>query len=318
MLASKFLHGRPGHYVNISKTSNQQLHDVGYLYTSANSEHKTAAVKQHLLVINSDNSWYRLEEGQILRSSDQPQAFKLKCYYHIFCNDNPIVLDIVEEQLDYIMSSPIYQLFDSINCCVTGNYAPYYQAVLDKINKINQSTDGRLRVHKAVFGDTSYERFTLYAIRDDPDVISGADNTFIFYLHSKGVTKIGERINEAELMAKWRKCMMHFLLTKGEKCLEALLDKAKQYDTVGILYVPNDGIINKDGPIYGGNFWWTRASYIKRCFDVSPIIDSYYWGPEHFIFTCQPNFCCLYQYWDWWKMDWQFDPKNYLHLYPEV
>jgi len=314
MLATKFLYGNPGHYVDVTKVASQQLHDIGYIYTSDRllSPVTETNNKGQLLVINSDNSHYIVEAGQVLRADDQPTTFKLKCYYHIFCNNNPVVLDIVDEQLKIIMSSPLYNRFDSINCCVTGNYQPHYNAV---INKIQQLADGRLRIHKAVFGDTSYERFTLYAIRDDPDL---TDNTFILYLHSKGVTKLDKRSGEAELIGKWRKCMMHFLLTKGEKCLEALLDKTKQYDTVGILYVPGDGVINKDGPIYGGNFWWTRGSYIKRCFDVSPIIGDYYWAPEHFIFNCNPNFCCLYQHWNWWKINEQFDPKHYLHLYPEV
>jgi hypothetical protein len=69
----------------------------------------------------------------------------------------------------------------------------------------------------------------------------------VLYLHSKGVTKPGNKnIDE------WSDLMEYFLIEKYKDCLFYL----SEYDTCGVNYRKNPM------PHYSGNFWWATSSYI--------------------------------------------------------
>ena len=223
----------------------------------------------------------------------------IKCYYHIFCTKDPITLQVVDEQLDTICNSTFYDRFDVINCCVTGNDLNHYNMVMDKLVIRCGNSNGKIKIHKSVFGDTSYERYTLNSIRDDPDLNS--NDTFILYIHSKGVT----RSDIPAFVTTWRKCLMYFLATNAEVCIDKFMKHP--YDTVSIFHVPH-GKMSPDGAYYAGNFWWARGTYLKRLFSKH-IIGPKYYDTEQFLFKDKPNFCNLYE-WNWnFK---PIEPQQYL------
>lgn len=80
------------------------------------------------------------------------------------------------------------------------------------------------------------------------------DNANILYLHSKGVTRFGDpRINNINA---WIDYMEYFLINNWYKCVY-LLDK---YNTVGVELQTPPQFKHYH---YGGNFWWSKSSYIK-------------------------------------------------------
>ena len=85
-------------------------------------------------------------------------------------------------------------------------------------------------------------------------------HTKIAYMHTKGVRKngIGNYPNE------WRQYMQYFLIERFELCFAAL--DYYHYCTCGAL---------KQGKIYAGNFWWTKAGYLSSRL---PLLSSFTWS----------------------------------------
>jgi len=234
----------------------------------------------------------------------------LKCYYHIFVTNNPAMLNIIDEQINTLLYSSIYNKFTVINCCLSGNDKNHYNHVLRKLSNLQRETGGKIKLLKAVFGDTTYERFTLDEMRHDPDINNPETNnkTFILYIHSKGATR-----KDVDLVAKWRRCLMHFLVVRATVCIEKFLND--NYDTIGICYFHNYGFTYADGVTvygnhFGGNFWWVKGSYMQRVLQ-NHIIGPRYYDTEQLLFKEQPKFCNLYD-WDWSYA--QFEEHNYIHL----
>jgi len=267
---------------------------VSSLYTNLALDPHNESVVSNTITNNELVNNKTGSDGQV----DKP--IKLKCYYHIFCNDNPVVFQIVDEQLETFKSSNLYSKFDVINCCVTGNNLTIYNLMINKLTVISKDTNNKIKIHKCIFGDKTYERYTLYSIKDDPDLDN--NNTFILYIHSKGIS----RRDAPAMVAKWRKCLLHFLVTKGQTCIDMFMKHP--YDTVGIFHVPY-GNMSPDGAYYAGNFWWARGPYLKQLFN-NYTIGSTYCATEQFLFKNQPIFRNLY---DWnWNLQ-AIEPHNYLH-----
>lgn len=196
-------------------------------------------------------------------------------YYHIFVNDKELCFQIVEEQIDYILKSPIYSKIDKINCCITGNNKDNF---IKMINYIKNLPD-KFIIRKSDFADTTYERYTLLTLKED--LYSNklnCDNNYFLYIHNKGSSLVDN--NKIEPVGDWRRCMMYFLLSKADKCIEHLQDN----DTVGIFKHPTCHQSH-----YSGNFWWARGSYLKILFDTQHMDNSYF-GPEMFLFKSNPKF----------------------------
>jgi len=109
----------------------------------------------------------------------------------------------------------------------------------------------------------------------------------ILYLHTKGVS----HINNASLypiIKSWTDYMLYSLVDKFDDCVKVLDD----YETVGcnfqhLTYLHDGG----EPPHYSGNFWWARASYLKKLnlTDFKTKHDA-----ELKIFSKKPNYFNIY------------------------
>jgi len=205
---------------------------------------------------------------------------KLTVFYHIFANAGTAILDIFEDQVKTLLECPILDKIVAINCCLTGNHAENYHKIAQRIAELGSAelgsaelgsaelgsaTQGKFRLYKTVFGDTTAEKFTFNAIKDSELVSStpssggvaattSDDDSFILYLHSKGVT------NNCLPVWDWRKCMEYFLITKADHTISRLVEE--KANSAGPFYQPG---------MYAGNFWWARCSFLRRLFAKHPI-----------------------------------------------
>lgn len=156
----------------------------------------------------------------------------IKIYYHVYAVDNVEV--ILDEQLNLLQNIKIP--FDlNIGLSISKNDFDYNH-LLDIINP-------------TVINYADNEFLTLNLIEKDEI----KDEDFIFYLHTKGASKINTNLYEVE--SNWRKLMNRNLITNYEK----VLDKLNDYNTYGFQLEELDNGIN----IYSGNFWWGIGEYIK-------------------------------------------------------
>lgn len=290
-----YLYGKDKIYIDVTKRVEEEINKYGYVYVSNEifTDPYPGYVKE-LKVISHDQETY-VTEGNLyipLNKNSLQINKRLKCYYHCFCSE--LIVDIFDEQIKLILESPIYNNFESINCCVSGNNLKTYNLVLEKLRRLEKATN-KIKIRKAIFGDKSYERFTLNEIKNDSELNELNENTYILYIHSKGASR-----QDKDFVRKWRNCLMHFLLTKGDKCIDMFLNN--DYDTVGALYIGNHIAIYPDGhtdsgTIYAGNFWWAKGSYLSRLFQKH-IIGPQYYDPEFFLFKENPKVCDLYE-WRW-------------------
>lgn len=114
---------------------------------------------------------------------------------------------------------------------------------------------------------TVYESLTLQALHQRSKDLS--NDHLILYFHTKGAHS--QFTNNAKAVSTWRMVMGYWLITKYKRCL-SLIEK-HNLDVLGgnfVDQVPNEGLRNllcqgrSHASHYSGNFWWARASYIRR------------------------------------------------------
>jgi hypothetical protein len=162
----------------------------------------------------------------------------VRIYYHIYAIDG--VESIIDEQLQLIKT-----FFDF----------PYILNVGISIANENTSIDSILEKIKPYLRDVrgkGTEWTTLDLIEKDKDKFGDLD--YILYIHTKGASKIN---NSNYLnIESWRHVMNYFNIEKHKNVFN-LFEKTS-YNTYGILL----GSAGK-WKLYSGNFWWTKASYLK-------------------------------------------------------
>jgi hypothetical protein len=155
-------------------------------------------------------------------------------YYHIYAIDG--VDSIIDEQLDLIKKH-----FDF----------PYILNVGISIANENVSTSKILEKIKPNLKDirsNGNEWTTLDLIEKDKE--NFGDSDYIFYFHTKGASRQNDDIYENVI--SWRHLMNYFNIEKVKNVFK-LFEKTN-YNTYGILFANRN---------YCGNFWWTRADYLK-------------------------------------------------------
>jgi len=153
-------------------------------------------------------------------------------YIHVCCIGN--YLDVLNDLIQKIKDSGLYDKVKQIRCCVLGNCTFLFN---DKIVLRKNSSNLNL-----------YEAFTINTIKEDAQT----DDFNVLYLHTKGITKChsAQYIN----IKSWVDYMSYFNIYQHEKCIELL----NENDTVGV----NLGI--KPELHYSGNFWWSKSSYLNK------------------------------------------------------
>lgn len=160
-------------------------------------------------------------------------------YYHIYAVDG--VESIINEQLNLIKEH-----FDF----------PYILNVGISIVKENESISHILsNLENAKIRDVrnkSHEFTTLDLIQIDLENFDNSD--YILYFHTKGASHMSK--SNYTNIKSWRELMNYFNIEKCKNVFK-LFDKT-EYNTYGVLL----GDAGK-WKIYSGNFWWSKASYLK-------------------------------------------------------
>lgn len=109
----------------------------------------------------------------------------------------------------------------------------------------------KVKVVDHVDDNLLFEFPTLMKIYDDCVTLN--DDTPILYMHLKGASR---PFNDAD--AAWTNKMLS-IVRRHEECLESL----KTYDAAGVDLFENITINQKNLRCFAGNFFWTRAGYVK-------------------------------------------------------
>jgi hypothetical protein len=107
--------------------------------------------------------------------------------------------------------------------------------------------------------DDGWEQVTLRQIH--ADVHKTASEYAVLYAHTKGAG------SDTPLNAYWRRSMTWHVVSQWRKCVKLLEDG--DYDTAGCHWLtpethhrPPRFFVHT--PMYGGNFWWAKASYLRQ------------------------------------------------------
>jgi hypothetical protein len=158
-------------------------------------------------------------------------------YYHIYAIDG--VESIIDEQLNLIKKH-----FDF----------PYILNVGISIANENESISNILKMFDNVkdVRAKGNEFVTLDLIEEDKQKFGDSD--YILYIHTKGASKQNNELYSN--IKSWRKIMNYFNIEKYKNVF-SIFEKS-EYNTFGILLTDTG-----KSKFYSGNFWWTKASYLK-------------------------------------------------------
>ena len=165
-------------------------------------------------------------------------------YYHIYAIDG--VESIIDEQIQLIQTYFDFPYKMNIGISISSDSISS-KPILDKIygyNNLNYKVrDIRCKGSEFV---------TLDLIQSDINDYNDSD--YIFYLHTKGASKINWP--NYKLLTDWRHIMNYFNIEKVKSVFKIF--EKKMHNTYGINYVTSNNL-----PHYSGNFWWATAEYIK-------------------------------------------------------
>jgi hypothetical protein len=142
--------------------------------------------------------------------------------------------DIINEQLDKIKSSSLYEKTNKI---IIGKLGEDVLYINDPKIQINENLDLGLG-----------EAFTLNILWNKCQT----EDCKVWYIHTKGVSRSSIAVQH------WRHAMEHFTILRHKDCIEALKDN----DIVGILW-------EEQTRHFSGNFWWANSQYIKSLKNIN-------------------------------------------------
>jgi hypothetical protein len=196
----------------------------------------------------------------------------VKIFYHAYLiNDYK---SIITEQLTNILYSGLYKSCEIIHMGIVGAEEDK-QWIINLVEKYSKI--------KLYFFDNGDEKNTLRLIP-----LLSESNDYILYLHTKGITHIGETPQHL-----WRKLLNYKTINEWKKCIEIL----DNYDCVGPLY--REDTYLGYFPHFSGGFWWSKYEYITTL-DNSYLDENYIhkrMGAEFWIGS-NPNskMKCLYAF----------------------
>ena len=141
---------------------------------------------------------------------------------------------ILNEQMSLIISSGLYNKISKLYYCCIGKKCNLVNKFFKKISKSKNLS--------------YYENEKIFEIETINSIIKYSKknkDTYILYLHTKGVTSKANY---------WRNLMNYWNIIKHEDCISCL---KKGFNTVGI-----NLLIFKNH--YSGNFWWANSNYLKK------------------------------------------------------
>jgi hypothetical protein len=176
-------------------------------------------------------------------------------------------ISLMLDQMDTIKKSGLLDAAQELVVCVNGD-------------AINQTIARAAAPPKARFIDHGPNAqsllLTVHALRQW--AIEHKD-WFVCFFHMKGVTHPQEPLDFA-----WRKCMEHWTLREWRRCVA---DLESGCDSVGTHWLTPEqyGPVTVPVPIWGGMFWWARASFLADLpqLPLAPRNADDWWLPERWI-----------------------------------
>ena len=173
---------------------------------------------------------------------------RLAHYYHLFTA--PGWEDIFNEHLDHLEASGLAKQIGCLHLGIVGT-----EPVVDRKDRVT--------IEMVAQANTGWEQVTLNRLHED--VVHGDPFDAVLYAHTKGVsdrngwTKVWRRSMTLALVDDWRKCVS---LLEGD--LDAVgchwLTQAPEKWVVPPRVTPHPPVTG----IFGGNFWWAKADYLRR------------------------------------------------------
>ena len=184
-------------------------------------------------------------------------------FYH--APDLPHWNEVMSDQLTKMSESGLLDRIDELHICMCGNPNSFSAAQeslkeYSNIFWIHVETDTQLG-----------EWPTLTYLKDYCD--KHPEEFYVMYTHLKGLSKFGDPYREG-----WRQYMDYWQIERWEDNVAAL---DQNYETTGINFNDEAAYTSRNfsnvWPHYSGNFWWARASYVRR---LDPLQDprTIVWG----------------------------------------
>lgn len=225
--------------------------------------------------------------------------------YHIFAVND--FKNIVENQINRLKSSKLYDWCDKLEITFTGSDTDY--------KEISPLFENMEKVSIFFTPKNHYEYYAIKTIWDYSQRYNGK----VFYFHTKGVSNKFKDIKNKEISERkikgiqwWKEILENFLIDKWEESQ----NKLDNYDQCGV---------TNNGGWWWGNFWWSNLSWI-RCNSEPYMGDRWYFEAwinhyrkpkihEHYHFTFNPYYSLLpYDIYDtekYKKMDVSFIRAEY-------
>lgn len=230
--------------------------------------------------IKNDNNTFILEnyskmiEYNIL-NFNYTKNNKIVIFIHVCYSEQGLL--IMNEQIEYIIKSDIFNYIDNIYLCIVG------------LNEKIEITYPKVKIY---YTDPNNYLYELKTMNEIYNYSINNEETYILYIHTKGVRNAGN----PDVVKSWRNMMEYFLVEKGLKCIEGL----HYFDVIGNNIINqkctnfNDVYVNKNHCYhFSGNFWWSKSSYIKKLhkLDLSNFDEkhSYRYKAENWILSYENN-----------------------------
>jgi hypothetical protein len=187
---------------------------------------------------------------------------KIKIYVHL--NDLPGAFELMSEQLTLVSEVGLLDAAAEVVLCTNGN-PNSFDAAKQILNK--EEYPNVTFVHTSDRTNL-WEYPTLDLMKQECDVVR-EEEFYICYFHLKGLSRLGD-----QRVKDWREYMQYWCIERWEDNVKKL---DEGIDTVGTNF------IETPWPHYSGNFWWARASYIRK---LDPLVhpDNLPWGqPSKYI-----------------------------------
>jgi hypothetical protein len=161
----------------------------------------------------------------------------IEIFYHMYCINNCV--DRFINTYNKLYESGLIKVCNNVNVVLVGeDNVSRYETQINYLKKVKTKC-----YSSEIFGEMNTIK-TIQEFAQKPE----STNTYILYLHSKGVSRNNNKNIEA-----WVDYMEYFLIENHSLCLEYL----KNFDTIGVNYLPTPM------PHYSGNFWWATSNFIK-------------------------------------------------------
>jgi hypothetical protein len=234
---------------NVGTNNNSLVHSIERLF----------GISEYLILKNKipDKEiyqYYKTKYNEKIRN-------KTFIYLHVCMINN--WEEITNQILNQINTSGLIDKIENLFFFVLGELN---KNNLEKIKKI-QELNPKYKVKSLRKEIKTYEKITLNSLLDDCK--NKYENCKILYLHTKGITRVGNKNVE-----DWVKYLIYFNVNKHNDCINAL----DQYDTCGV------NLHEKPSLHYSGNFFWANSEYIKKLEELDI--------REHFI--CQEDYVKYY------------------------